>query len=197
MNQLGQFEQDLLTELREVVAGRATVPPPRRALPRKRLTLATAAAGLLAAGLLFGVPALSGEQTPAAYAVATNDDGTVTITINRLDDPEGLERDLAAHGITADIDFAPPGKGCQMEAARLDSEAGTMRPDANTMRISHLPAGAEDTMTVRLADVEGKTLVIRGSRLIYEEAGAHKDIYTFEYHITNAPVVHCVMVDTP
>jgi hypothetical protein len=43
MNQLGQFEQDLLTELREVVTERSTLPQPRRALPRKRLALAAAA----------------------------------------------------------------------------------------------------------------------------------------------------------
>jgi hypothetical protein len=152
MNQLGQFEQNLLTELREVVAERTAVPQPR---PRKRLVLAAAAGGLLAAGLVLGLPALNGDQTSAAYAVATNDDGTITITVNRLEDPEGLERELAAHGITADVIFAPPDKMCYhapRPASLVEAFVGVTRND-------------EDTITLQSADLEGRTLVVESRRL--------------------------------
>jgi hypothetical protein len=120
--------------------------------------------------------------------VTTNDDGTVTITINRLDDPEGLERDLAAHGISAQIDFAPPGKACEITASIYDPE----NPPVVHSRV----AGAAETMTLRPADAEGKTLVIQGNRVAHEEAGPRED-YAFFYRFADGPVAPCVLVDTP
>ncbi|WP_459723549.1 hypothetical protein [Actinophytocola sp. KF-1] len=98
--------------------------------------------GALAAGPVFGVPALSGGHVPAAYAVTGNDDGSVTTTVNRVEDPAGLDRELAAHGITADVSFAPPGKMCRTVPERFeraDNEV-TLRVDRGDDPITLRPA---------------------------------------------------------
>lgn len=184
MNQLGHFEQNLLTELREVVAEQATTPEPRRALPHRRLAVA---AGVLAAGLLVGIPAMNGEQLPAAYAVATHDDGTIDITVNRLEDPEGLERELAAQGVTAVVDFSPPGKQCA-ESDRYDR---TKNPLLETSVGVALP---EDTITLRRADLEGRTLHLWGRT---ERGFPEGKGYILTYTIVYGPVTPCVLVDLP
>jgi hypothetical protein len=181
MTQLGQFEQNLLTELREVVAERNTVPQPRS---RKRLVLAAAGGGLLAAGLVFGLPALNGDQTPSAYAVATNDDGTVTITVNRLEDPEGLERELAAHGITADVTFTPPGKRCHHlpRYKSADIRTGFMEIDRHG-----------DTITLRLAELAGRTLVMESRKPPMPDMEGSP--IPLNIGVADGPVAPCELVD--
>jgi hypothetical protein len=183
MNQLGHFEQNLLTELREVVAEQATTPEPRRALPpQRRLAVA---AGVLAAGLLVGIPAMDSEQLPAAYAVATHDDGTIDITVNRLEDPDGLERELATRGVTAVVDFSPPGKQCA-EADRYDR---TRNPLLET---SVGVARPEDTITLRRTDLEGRTLHLWGRT---ERGFPEGKGYFLTYTIVYGPVAPCVVID--
>jgi hypothetical protein len=191
MNQLGHFEQNLLTELREVVAEQAAAPQPRRALPRKRLALATAGVGLLATGLLVGVPAMDGDRTPAAYAVTPNDDGTVTVVLNRPEDPEGLERELATHGITAEVDFTPPGKMCQATPPRHET------PRNSVLNMIASVEEGRDAVTLRPADFEGRTLVLEGGT---RPAVSEKDVlsqFVFYLTVTNGPIAPCVLVDAP
>jgi hypothetical protein len=186
MNQLGQFEKNLLTELREVVAERTTAQP-RRALPRRRLALATAGSGLLATGLLVGLPALNGDQTQAAYAVVTNDDGTVALTIIRPDDAEGLERELAEHGITAEVDSPPPGKMCQNDPPRFTV-------DETWPYWIYVKDGAPqiddfDGWTLGPANFQGQTLVI--------EIETDTDNSMSVIAVADGPVAPCVLVDRP
>lgn len=186
MNQLGQFEQNLLTELREVVAEQASTPPPRRALPRRRLALTTAGVGLLAAGLLIGVPAIYGGQTSPAYAVTNNDDGTVTISVSRLEDPDGLERELASHGIRAEVDFTPPGKQCQASPPRYEDQ-----PQVPTMVVQI--ADSAGSFTLRPADVEGRTLVVEGWHAPADPGTNAPEHYFFHYTAVSGPVGPCVL----
>lgn len=184
MNQLGHFEENLLTELRQVVAEQAATETPAR--PRRRLVLATAGAGAVAAGLVFGVPAVNGDHTPAAHAVTGNDDGSVTITVNRLEDPDGLARELAAHGITADVSFTPPDKMCRPAPGRFEP-AHNPEPTAQIM-----VENSEEVLTLDPADTEGRTLVLEG-----REATTSPDARTFVilHRIVSGPVAPCELVD--
>jgi hypothetical protein len=96
---LDRFEVALLAELRSVVADRA---PARR---RKRLLTLGGVAATAAAAVGIGLAV--GGSSPA-FAVHQEADGDVVVTINRLDDAAGLERALAAQGVTADVDYTHP-----------------------------------------------------------------------------------------
>jgi hypothetical protein len=114
------FEDRLLGELRKlVVAQPASGPaPPTRRWPasalrsRPRLALAGATVAVLAVGAAAGVPFLTGGAAPA-YAVSTNDDGTVTVEISSLSDAAGLEQKLRDAGIRAVVQYLPGGKTCK------------------------------------------------------------------------------------
>lgn len=188
MNQLGHFEEQLLTELRQVVAERAAAAP-RPGRSRGRLVLATAGAGLLAAALVFGVPAVNGDRTPAAHAVTSNDDGSVTITVTRLEDPEGLERQLAAHGITADVSFAPPDKMCRPGRVRFDREPSPLR----TARL--MVAEGSDVLTLDPAETEGRTLVLEGRDGTLPQDETRTFVIT--HLVVSGPVAPCELVDVP
>lgn len=112
---MNTFEDKLLTELREVVAERAAAPAPiavRRKRPR--VLIGIAACLTLAAGTAVAVPILGGEQaTSPAYAVTGRPDGTVRITIYRIEDDKGLEKALTAAGVDADVNYLPAGKVCR------------------------------------------------------------------------------------
>lgn len=196
MNELGHFEQNLLTELREVVAEQARAPQPRRTLPYRRLTLAAAGAGLLAAGLLVGVPALDGDQTPAAYAVTTNADGTITVTLNDVNDTEaaeGLERELEARGVAAEIDYVPGGKVCRDSPASYAGAAGVDVPN--------LVASNETVMVLRPAVIEGRTVVVEitlaGTFWKIGDDAPESYFSTFRVGLAEGPVPACVLVDEP
>jgi hypothetical protein len=182
VNKLSHFEENLLTELRAVVAEQAGAP--RRARPRGRLVLA--AASVVAAGLVVGVPAMNGARAPAAHAVTSNPDGTLTITVDRLEDPEGLERELAAHGISADISFAPPGKMCGTVPERFPGQGDEIHQALLTVH-------GDEPLTVRPDDLAGKTLVIEG-RVV---TGWGTQQYFFAQFAVSGPVGPCVLVDIP
>lgn len=80
---------------------------PRRS--RARLVL-VAAATLAVAGLVVVV--VPGLGTTAAYSVQEGNAGTITVEVRRLEDAEGLEAELAKHGVTADITYVPDRQEC-------------------------------------------------------------------------------------
>lgn len=103
---LDSFETALLTRLRAHVDQK----PARHGLsPRRRLVLGAAAAVAAAAAIVVVVPGL-GSTT--AYSVQQGNSGTITVEVRRLEDAEGLEADLAEHGVTADITYLPDRQEC-------------------------------------------------------------------------------------
>jgi hypothetical protein len=114
------FEERLLDELRSLVVAQPSSGPERplrrrewiALRSRRRLALVAGMAALLAVGAAAGVPFLSGGASPA-YAVSTNDDGTVTVEIGSLSDAAGLESKLRDAGIRAVVQYLPRGKACK------------------------------------------------------------------------------------
>ncbi|MEU8377685.1 hypothetical protein [Streptosporangium sp. NPDC048865] len=106
------FEERLLMELKTEMAemaGRAAREPARR--PRGIVTRARLAGAAALAVAAVAVPLVLGGGT-AAYAVTKNPDGTLTVTVNELQDPEGLQAELNAQGVKADVTYTPRDKRC-------------------------------------------------------------------------------------
>ncbi|AZM47076.1 hypothetical protein DMB38_15810 [Streptomyces sp. WAC 06738] len=162
---MGGFEERLLGELKQVVAARAaeegaTARPvavaARAPRPRRRMWAGlTASVGAAAAGAaaLVALPAMGGS---AAYAVETNDDGTVTATIKEFTDAEGLERQLEEHGVSAEVDYVEWGQECQPERGESATRDFLLKQGAPPPE-----ADGPYTFTVRPADFKpGETLVL-------------------------------------
>lgn len=199
MNQLGNFEQSLLSELREVVADRARLPAPRHlpAAPRRRIALAVAGGGLLAAAVVIGPSAVRGEQVPAAYAVEANDDGTVTVTVTRFEDADGLESQLEAHGILAEVDYIPRGTRCA--EPRFDwADSGI--PDGAVLFVPTAGDRREHGFSLRVRPelLTGRTLVV--THMVFTGDGTPDErTMTLGRLITSVagPVAPCVLEDEP
>ncbi|MEW9530925.1 hypothetical protein [Microbispora sp. NPDC049125] len=80
--------------------------PRRRFVTAPRLLVAAGVAAVAAV-----TPLIAGNGTPA-YAVAESADGTLTVTLNELRDPDGLEAKLRAAGVKADVTFLAAGTRC-------------------------------------------------------------------------------------
>lgn len=238
MNQLGNFEQNLLTELRGVVAERAAgsaervpgtaermpgtaerapdaagrVPwaaerapdavgrargsaewapePSRRRVPRRRLVLAAAGAGVLAAAVVLGMPAVDGPSTPAAYAVRAEPDGTVLVSIERFEDAEGLERAIEAHGISAEVDYTPFGQHCQQPrwpegSSEVPAEAPMLIFDPNRPKFS---------VALRPDHIGDRTVVIEHTKIEMAPPTEGHTLLAYRLMIVEGPVAPCVLV---
>jgi hypothetical protein len=129
---LGGFEKRLLGELKSVVslrnAEQSAVAPARTPLWRRPRVVSVASAGALALGATIGVPLLGGGSTTpsatAAFTVTANDDGSVTATVNRLEDAERLERQLEGQGVPIEVDYLPLDMECEQPRFTLASHSG-------------------------------------------------------------------------
>jgi len=81
---------------------------PRRVVTAPRALIAAAAA---TAAIALTSQVIGGAS---AYAVTKDPDGTLTVTLTELRDPEGLEAELAAAGVKADVTFLASGTRCQV-----------------------------------------------------------------------------------
>ncbi|MFI9558040.1 hypothetical protein [Nonomuraea endophytica] len=104
-------EEDLAGARRRLLNG---MRPRRRFATAPRLLVAAGAAAAVVA-----TPLIVATGTPA-YAVTTNPDGTITVAVNELRDPDALEADLRAAGVAADVTFLPTDTWCA-ETPRFDS----------------------------------------------------------------------------
>jgi hypothetical protein len=110
-------------------------------VPRVLVTAAAAAAVAL-------TPQLIGTGT-SAYAVTKAQDGTLTVTLNELRDPDGLEAELAAAGVKADVTFLAPGTRCQVPRfAGVDGTYGGP-PVANAEELRELVSKARSHRAIR------------------------------------------------
>jgi hypothetical protein len=198
MSQLGTFEQNLLTELREVVRLRGAPRPPR--LPVRRGLALAAGGGALAAAAVLGPPALGGDSTPAAYAVEANDDGSLTVTIERFEDADGLERQLAQHGVSAVVDYVPYDKRCQQP--RYDPrQAGLPDGAVDLVDWGHdlRPPDYGVSLTLRPDLLGDRTLVITQSKAVGTTAAGepYDELVALARGVTAVagPVAPCVLED--
>lgn len=200
-NRLGGFEEKLLGELKSVVAQRkaeqSATAPARAPMWRRPRAISVASAGALAIGAAIGVPLLGGETAAppasAAYTIESNDDGTVTVTIHRWDDAEGLEDGLEKHGVQAEVDYVPEGKRCQPDRGTPSDSAGDivlegMVPGEIVFRFTVRPSdfGPDDTLVIENSssgDIESPTT----SAIRLSQA----------WQVIDGPVEPCEVEDVP
>ena len=96
--ELDTFETRLLAELRHELA---TSEPPARRRTRRALAAMAGVAATAAIGVLLA----PGLGTTPAYSVQEGNNGEITVEVNRPEDAAGLERQLAEHGVAADITY--------------------------------------------------------------------------------------------
>jgi hypothetical protein len=111
------YQERLLTELRALAEHNAVQSPPepaskRGVARRPKLVLAGIAGGVCVASAAIALTGGDGGGS-TAYAVESHDDGSVTVEISRLEDAAGLERQLRAAGVPAEVDFLPLGRSCR------------------------------------------------------------------------------------
>ncbi len=102
---LDTFEQSLLGELRQHVAARSAA----QSAPHRRWTARVAVAGLATAAAVAVAVSLgtSAVAPTRAYAVESQPNGDVVVTVHDLTDASGLEHALAAKGVRADVTYVP------------------------------------------------------------------------------------------
>jgi hypothetical protein len=93
----------------EQIVGRGRTLRARRRLPGVAAgALVVAAAAVLAVTALVPAGHRAGPQPPAqlaAWTVTRQADGTITVTVRQLRDPQGLQRTLRADGVPASVTF--------------------------------------------------------------------------------------------
>lgn len=149
-----RFRQALLDEL----VNRTTNPghqmaPVRRGAPRHRLL--ASAGGAAAAAAAIGVVVASGVVTNGsatpAYAMATEPDGTVSITLNRLGDPSSVNQRLRDAGIRATI---------MLRSAASDCPAGKRGTEYRGPGISRIEFTARNVARLRPADIPAGAIMV-------------------------------------
>jgi hypothetical protein len=99
------------------------------------------AAPTTAAPTLITTPMRTPNATLAAWTVATGADGTVQVTIRQLSDPAGLQAQLRADGIPANVSFDP-----DWSIARFPAPAGCQRVDGSAYVVVAPGGTADDTV---------------------------------------------------
>jgi hypothetical protein len=190
MTGLDRFENRLLGELRAVVEQREhPAPPAARPRPRRGPWAVAVAAAAAVAGALVLVPTLQAEP---AFAVSQGAAGRVDVQVNRIEDADGLERALAAEGITADVTYLADGGQCA---------PGRYAPlDRDDLLLS---IGSDRSFRVRLgpgAVAQGEVLVIAASWVRLPDARrADGSVDTEGFRtwvdlgVTDGPVAPCVV----
>jgi hypothetical protein len=149
--ELDPFETRLLAELRrEVVLASADAPAGRRT---RRRSLVVAAG--VAATALVGVVLVPGLGTSTAYSVQEGNAGEVTVEVTRPEDAAGLERQLAEHGIPADIVYLEWPQQCAEDRyteAPADRQSGMgMTVGQDLLRVTLPPGAVQDGDTFVLS----------------------------------------------
>jgi hypothetical protein len=146
--QLDSFETALLTRLREYVDQQPDVRP---RFSRPRLLLGAAATVAAAAVMVVVIPGLG---TTTAYSVQEGNSGTITVEINRLENAEGLEAELAKFGVRADVTYLPDRQECAPgRYTPVDRGLSGMQVSmgANLLRVTIPPGAVRDGETFVMA----------------------------------------------
>jgi hypothetical protein len=174
---LEHHEHSVLMAMREQIA--ATPMPAARqrnsggfvsARPRLLVTATAGVAALAAAMVLI----FAGASSPPAYAVATNANGTTTITLNALSAVDALNNRLASAGVHVRV--APAVEGCDAPVQLAGSTAppATLKAEpgsgASSIQLSATAAPAPGTQG--LTDVPaGQTLVLAATQTGLQAVG--------------------------
>jgi hypothetical protein len=131
------FEDTLWDRLAREHAADTVALEPLRGRSRRPLAISAGAAGIAAAAaagvLLFGASA----STPPAYALTTNPDGSVTVSINDIETAiPALNAEFQKDGIDETVipveaDCTNPGIGSSPTPARLHRRPSRSSPDAS------------------------------------------------------------------
>jgi len=105
------FEDRLLAELKTEVAGRADRAPANSPRRIGRRLVVGAAVVATAVAVAVAMPMVTGSQAPA-YAVTPNADGSISVLIHELRDPDRLEADLAGLGVHVDLSYHTSDLAC-------------------------------------------------------------------------------------
>lgn len=190
--QLDPFETALLARLRDHVEQTEPLPHDGSRRWPRRLTIAAVAAATVAA-VAVGVP---GTGTIPAYSVQEGNAGEIVVEVNRPEDATGLEKQLAEHGVRADITYVPDGDQCAPGRYRpvqrsLPGMAITIGRDRLT---ATLPPGA-------VREDETFVLAVSGTPIPAEPDASEDGIQSLEgfaawtdFDVTPGPVQPCRIV---
>jgi hypothetical protein len=168
---LDPFQERLLTELRAHVAERAArgaPEPPRPRRGHRRRTRLALAGGVAAVAIGTAIVVTGGDGAPAAFAVESQDDGSVSVEIRGPGDGEKLERALADVGVPADVTYLPANQTCdrgRFTPATSDVPAGREMTGGTVSGALAQGGDGATTFTIAPGQVgQGETLVIVISR---------------------------------
>ncbi|MEV1248020.1 hypothetical protein ACIBO2_56175 [Nonomuraea sp. NPDC050022] len=205
-----RFKEQLLMELKTEIAARNTA---RRVAVRRRL-LAGAAVAAMAAAAAVAVPFLTGSENPA-YAVTKNTDGSITLKINQFRDPDQVEKDLAAVGVTADVSYVKPGTWCAPDRGHTDAGPSFSKEEINSKdpevrkrireAIENSPNGKAFRMgrgevRIRPQHIKpGQTAVMEFTENEDQTSGPEKPraMWQFSGYLVTGPVKPCKVVVDP
>jgi hypothetical protein len=180
-----KFEHRLLVQLCQVVAERpgpemVALPPSHRR--RSLLFAGTATAAAAATAVLLTVT--SGGVAPA-FAVDRQTNGDVSVTINQLSDAQGLQGQLRAAGINAEVDYTPAGKACRQPRGRTAAPSNG-GPGVGGVRVN----GGSTTFTI------SRNMVGPGQTLVIATSGGTGPT-SVGMQVVDGPVSPCTLVDAP
>jgi hypothetical protein len=198
------YQERLLGELRALAERNAAEAPPqpasRRGIARyPKLALAGIAGGACVASAAIAFTGGDGGGS-TAYAVEPHDDGSVTVEISRLEDAAGLERELRAAGVPAEVDFLPLGQTCreprfEPAAARELKLLGGLHVPVTAGMVETGPEHEDITLTFQTGKTgdlrPGETLVITGRRGPHPRAETPTVMTSITFAIAQGDVAPC------
>ncbi len=183
-----KFEDRLLVELRRVVAERPA--PEVLVLPRSHrrrpLLFAGTATAAAATGTAVALLTLTGGGVAPAFAVDRQNSGDVSVTINKLSDAQGLQRQLRAAGINAEVDYTPAGKACRQPRGGTPAPTSNRGPSGAGVRVR----GGSSTFTI------SRNMVGSGQTLVIATSGGTGPT-SVGMQVVKGSVSPCVLVDAP
>jgi hypothetical protein len=182
-----QFEHRLLVELRQAVAERPA--PEVVALPRshRRRPLLFAGTATAAAAATAALLTLTSGGVAPAFAVDRQTNGDVSVTINQLSDAQGLQSQLRAAGINAEVDYTPAGKACRQPRGRM-APPPNGGPGVVGVRVN----GASSTSTFTIS----RNMVGPGQTMVIATSGGTGPT-SVGMQVIDGPVSPCILVDAP
>jgi hypothetical protein len=186
--QLDRFESALLTRLREQVDQQ---PEARPRFSRPRLLLGAAAAVTAAVAMVVVVP---GFGTTTAYSVQEGNADIITVKVERLEDADGLEAELAKYGIDADITYL---------SDRQECAPGRYKPVKRSLTGLRVTMGAEQLeVTLPPGTVrDGETFVMAVSGEVIPPSSSDpsedgNEVFSgwTDFNVTAGPVPSCTVV---